>query len=108
MNKIQKVIILLGVIAFLALVLFPPYAAMKLPREENVHGFIGYHPIWKPPTAEYAYEVLIGEEYDSVDGMDLSSFLVIFNKVLFIFNFIVLFLISFVLLIVFRKRGQKI
>jgi len=107
MIKIRRVIFLLTVIVFLVLVLFPPYAAMKLPIEENVHGFIGYHPIWKPPTAQYAHEVLTGENYDPVSGIDLSSYKIIFNKVRFIFNFSILFLIYFVLQIVFRKKEQK-
>jgi hypothetical protein len=107
MNKKQKVVISLGIFVLIVMVLFPPYAGGKKPLGEAVHGSLGFHPIWNPPDAEYAYEALIGEEYDPAEGTDLSEYVVIFNKVGFIFNVIVLLLVSSVLLMVFRKKKQK-
>jgi len=80
MNTIQRVIILAAIVLIVLSVLFPPYAAGKLPVGENIHSGIGYHPIWKPPTVEYA-----------------------FNKVGFIFQLIVILLISSVMLFIVRK-----
>jgi len=108
MNKIQKAIVIAGGVVVLGSILFPPYAAMKLHIEENVHGFIGYHPIWDPPTREYAYQVLHGERFDPTSGVDLSSYTVIFNKVRFVFNLVIVLLISSVLLALFRKRRKNV
>jgi hypothetical protein len=107
MVRIRRAIVLLSAIVFIVMVLFPPYAAMKLPKEENVHAFIGYHPIWNPPNAEYAYKVLSGEPHDPADGADLSNYIVMFNKVRFIFNFMLLLLISLMLQIVSGKIWKR-
>ena len=106
MNNIQRIIILAAVVLILVSVLFPPYAAGKLPVGENIHAGIGYHPIWKRPTVEYAYMVLHGEKYDPAAGVDLSSYFVMFNKVGFIFQLIAILLISSIMLIIFRKRKR--
>ena len=107
MIGIQRVFILLGVIALVILVVFPPYAAIRLPREDNVHGFIGYHPIWSPPTAEQAHAVLAGEKYDPSSDIDLSRYVVMFNKVRFIFNLLVLFIVFSALQIVLRRISRR-
>ena len=106
MKNIQRVIILAAIVLILVSVLFPPYAAGKLPVGENVHSGIGYHPIWKRPTVEYAYMVLHGEKYDPAAGVDLSSYFVMFNKVGFISQLIVILIISSIMLIIFRKRRR--
>lgn len=107
MNKIQRFIILTAIVLILVSVLFPPYAAGKLPIGENIHAGIGYHPIWKRPSVEYAYMVLHGEKYDPAAGIDLSSYFVMFNKVGFILQLIAILLISSIMLIVFRKRKRS-
>jgi len=106
MNNIQRIIILAAVVLILVSVLFPPYAAGKLPVGENIHAGIGYHPIWKRPTVEYAYMVLHGEMYDPSAGVDLSGYFVMFNKVGFIFQLIAILLISSIMLIIFKKRKR--
>lgn len=108
MNKKQKVVISSAILLLIVMVLFPPYAGGKKPLGEDIHGSLGFHPIWNPPDTEYAYEALTGEEYDPAEGADLSEYVVIFNKVGFIFNIIVLSLVSSVLMMIFRKKRKKI
>jgi len=106
MNKIQRVIILASIVLILVSAIFLPYAAGKLPVGEDIHGSIGYHPIWKRPTVEFAYMVLHGEKYDPATGVDLSGYFVMFNKIGFIFQLMVILLVSSILLIIFRKRRK--
>jgi hypothetical protein len=106
MNTIQKVILLAALVLIILTVLFPPYAAGIRPVEENIHSGIGYHPIWKPPTVEYAYSVLHKTKYDPAAGVDLSSYFVMFNKVGFIFQLVVILLVSSLLLFIFRRRKK--
>ena len=108
MNKVQKIVISSAIIVVLIMILFPPYAAMKLPIGNNIHGSLGYHPIWDPPDAVYAYETLTGEKYDSANEEELSNYKVIFNKVGFIFSLIVLAIITTTLLIIFRNKKQQV
>lgn len=108
MNKAQKTVISFALIVVLIMILFPPYAAMKLPVGNNIHGSLGYHPIWDPPDAKVAYETLTGEKYDSSKAEELANYIVIFNKVGFIFSLIGLAIITTILLIIFRKRRQKV
>jgi hypothetical protein len=106
MNTIQRVIILAAIILIVLSALFPPYAAGRLPVGESIHSGIGYHPIWKPPTVEYAYGVLHKEKYDPAAGVDLTGYFVMFNKVGFIFQLVVILLISSIMLFIFRKRRR--
>lgn len=108
MNKIRKIILSLAMIVVVIMILFPPYAAMKLPIGNNIHGSLGYHPIWNPPDAKYAYEVLTGEQYDPVNENELSNYKVIFNKVGFLFSLAILIIVTTVLLRIFRSKRQKV
>ena len=106
MNIIQRIIILSGALLVLISVLFPPFAAGKLPVGENIHRSIGYHPIWSRPTVESAYFLLHGQAYDPEGGEDLSNYFVMFNKVGFIIQLLFIILVAFILLIVFRNKRR--
>jgi hypothetical protein len=106
MNRIQKIVLSLAMIVVVIMILFPPYAAMKLPIGNNIHGSLGYHPIWNPPNAEYAYEALTGEKYDPVNENELSNYIVIFNKVGFIFNMVILIIVTTALFRILRSKRQ--
>ena len=106
MNTIQKVIILVAIVLIILSVLFPPYAAGIRPVGENIHSGIGYHPIWKPPTVEYAYGILHKAKYDPAAGIDLSGYFVMFNKVGFIFQLVAILLVFSLLLFIFRRRRK--
>ena len=106
MNAIQRVIILAAIVLIVLTVLFPPYAAGIRPVGRNIHSGIGHHPIWKPPTVEYAYGVLHKKKYDPAAGIDLSGYFVMFNKVGFIFQLVVIILVSSLMLFIFRRRRK--
>jgi len=106
MNTMQRIIILTAVVLIFLSAIFPPFAAGKLPVGENIHRSIGYHPVWKRPTVEYAYMILFGQKYDPAAGEDLSDYFVMFNKVGFIIQIIFILLIASIMLIVFRKKKR--
>ncbi len=47
MNKTQQIIILVGILAVIAMGLFPPWVHVD---EDKVAHAMGYAPIWSPPT----------------------------------------------------------
>ncbi|HSG27384.1 MAG TPA: hypothetical protein VLA34_02800 [Candidatus Krumholzibacterium sp.] len=104
MNKIQKIIIGLGVLGVLTMILFPPYAVIKIPAEDGKHAFIGYHPIWSAPTSEDGYEYLTGEKFENSTEEDLSAYIIILNKVRLTFNVIILSIVTSILLYAFKTR----
>ena len=102
--------LIVGSLVLLAMILFPPYFAMKEPLSEGKHTGIGYHPIWAPPQADYAYKILNNVEYDQSTGIGLSDYSVRFNKVLFVFEIVILILSSGALIFLFsiiRKAKQR-
>jgi hypothetical protein len=107
MNTPQRVVIMGAIVLIVLSVLFPPYAAGILPVGKNIHSGIGFHPIWKPPSVEYAYERLHDEKYDPAAGVDLSGYFVMFNKVGFIFRLIAILLVSSIMFFIFKKRKKS-
>lgn len=87
------------------LILFPPYFGIDVESEGRVHAFIGYHPIWSPPSSEQVYEILTSESASAVDAVRLSSFEARLNVVRLAFNIFVLVIVAVVALIVFRQRS---
>ncbi len=47
MNKTQQIIIVVGILAVIAMGLFPPWVHVD---EDKVAHAMGYAPIWSPPT----------------------------------------------------------
>lgn len=107
-----KIIISVFFVVLILMVLFPPYAVMKMDSDTiTKHAFVGYHPIWNPPTQIFAYEFLEEKPFVKNDSpgfaVQLSSYLVIFNKVRFITNMIILIFVTSALLLIFRQRKQR-
>ncbi len=61
MNGRQWVVAGLASLALLLMLLFPPYFGIDRTSDGRVHAFLGYHPLWAPPTATDALPVLAGE-----------------------------------------------
>jgi hypothetical protein len=58
-KAIHKIIVSLFFLVLVIKILFPPLAVMKMDGDSIAkHAFVGYHPIWDPPTKKYAYEFL--------------------------------------------------
>lgn len=108
----SRIRMIIGVVLSAVLVLivvFPPYAVMKMEGGKIArHGFAGYHPFWNPPTKQFAYEFL--EKKPFVEGASpgvensLSQYVVRFNKVRFIFNAVFLIAVAGVLRLIFRNK----
>jgi len=62
--------------------------------------------LWDRPLVEYAYEVIHGQIYDAAAGEDLAGYFVMFNKVGFIIQIILILLIASIMLIIFRKKKR--
>ncbi len=105
MNSRQKYTISLAGLFIVALILFPPYFGIDVESEGRVHAFIGYRPVWSPPSAEQVYEILTSESASDVDVARLSSFEARLNVVRLAFNVFVLVIVAVVALIVFRQRS---
>ncbi len=106
MNSLQKYTISLAGLFIVVMMIFPPYFGIDVESEGRVHAFIGYRPIWSPPTAAQVYEILTSESAADVDVVRLSSFEARLNIVRLTFNVIVLVIAAVVALILFRQRSS--
>ena len=114
-----KHVLALAAAVFLLMVFFPPYFGVYDQAESNLHMPLGWHPIWSPPSQADAYRAIHGESLDSVlAGSAAERSRVIeerlaltrvgFNKVMFVFQVVVVALVaSAVPVIVGRLRGRQ-
>lgn len=111
MKRSTKAILFAFFTVLILMVVFPPYAIMIM-EGDNIarHAFVGYHPIWDPPTKIFAYEFLEKKPFVKNDSpgfaVQLPSCIVIFNKIRFITNISILIFVASVLLLIFRQRKQ--
>jgi hypothetical protein len=115
MRHLTKIVVIAATAVILLMLMFPPYYGMKLPREENLHAFIGYHPIWNPPTATYAHQALHGHSHDAVEPQNaieprtdderesLESYVVELNRVRLGFNIAIILLSTSAALLLGRR-----
>jgi hypothetical protein len=111
--------LLLAVAIIVIMVLWPPYAVMYDPGGLNVHGPIGYHPVWSAPSPDAALEMLserlrrdspdTAAVLDSVTaaGFQTGSVRVIMNTVMLTFQIIALALITVVSLWILHRRRKS-
>jgi len=114
-----KHVLALAAAVFLLMVFFPPYFGVYDQAGSNLHMPLGWHPIWSPPSQADAYRAIHGESLDSVlAGSAAERSRVIeerlaltrvgFNKVMFVFQVVVVALVaSAVAVIVGRLRGRQ-
>ena len=112
MKRSTGIILLTFFAVLVIMVLFPPYAVMKIEGNSTAkHDFVGYHPIWNPPTKIFAYEHLEKTSYvedaSTSTKIELSAYVVIFNKIRFIGNAILLIIGTSVLLLIFKRKQKR-
>lgn len=102
----------------LAMILWPPYAAMYDPDGANLHSSIGYHPVWSPPTAREA-QLLLYDRLSANPEVDRSaletmraadpavSVRVILNKVGLTFQVVLLLVVAASLAWISRRRTRR-
>jgi hypothetical protein len=119
MNQRKRTILSFAGVVFGLMMVFPPYWVMYEQPEENLHSGAGRHPIWNPPTPAYAFEALHGyshldsiasdtdEERASIADSRLASSLVGFNKVNFVFDAVVLVILTAGALLIFGRQPKS-
>ncbi|HUS85700.1 MAG TPA: hypothetical protein VMW76_00550 [Bacteroidales bacterium] len=107
MDKIERILITPGIFLIVLICIFPPFFAVKLSERETIHDGIGYFPLWNIPDSEIAFERLTDLEYNPESVQDIEDYVIGFNKVLFIFNIIVVTLSTFLIIILRRKLIRK-
>lgn len=56
LNKVQKIILWIGILFLVAMTLYPPWRAVSNPPEYDVTQFIGYGVFMRPPHSPLGYE----------------------------------------------------
>ena len=119
MNRRKRTILSIGGVVFGLMIVFPPYWVLYEQPEENLHSGAGRHPIWNPPTPAYAFEALHGyshldsiardtdDERTRIAESRLASSLVGFNKVGFVFDAVVLVILTAGALLIFGRRPKS-
>jgi len=108
-------VILVGVGAFVIalMILFPPYFVIDSQSNGRVHGPIGYHPIWKPPTSEYGYLRVHSKDYEGQSVPEISkerleSYKIRVNRVgLTIQSIVVVLLVSIGVAVMERRQRRS-
>jgi hypothetical protein len=115
MKPRAKHILAVAVVVLLLMVLFPPYFGVYDQPGANLHTSLGMHPIWDPPSLAEAYVAIHGESHDAalqlpaaersrVTEERLALTRVGFNKVGFVFEVVVLALVSSVVGLLRRRQ----
>jgi hypothetical protein len=87
------------------MLLFPPYAGIDRESGGELHGSIGYHPVWNPPTSLDVYRALEGISTPPSD-VSVASYEVILNKVQLTFNIVVVLVVTAVVILVMRRKRE--
>ncbi len=63
LNKIQKVILWIGIFLLVAMTLYPPWTAVTSPPDYNVTKSIGYGIFMRPPHSPLGFESYVVINY---------------------------------------------
>jgi len=63
LNKIQKIILWVGILLFIAITLYPPWIAVAYPPDYSVSQSIGYGIFMRPPHSPLGYESYVVINY---------------------------------------------
>lgn len=84
MKRGPRVVAGVGLALVAVVLLFPPFMVIDRSAPETRHtGALGYHPFWRPPTAEMAEQVLVRELGPAPDGSRTSLHVAV-NQVLLV------------------------
>jgi hypothetical protein len=119
MNRQKRTILSISGVVLGLMILFPPYWVMYEQPGDNLHTGVGHHPIWSPPTPAFAFETLHGYAYgDSIVGDSeearlrvaesrLAASITGFNTVGFVFNTVILIILTGGALLLFGRRRKR-
>jgi hypothetical protein len=72
MNRIQQVIVIIGVVLVILSGLFPPYEGEFHPEGLNYKQYMGYHFLFVPPSGAEVFRAIFDREWD-VGGQQYHS-----------------------------------
>jgi hypothetical protein len=105
MNRPQLGILLLLVVGLAAMVAFPPYFGMDVTSDGRIHGFLGYHPAWDPPSQEGAYAILLDDGLVPASGVQASNLAVRTNVIRMALNALAFVILCLVGVRLLRRPG---
>jgi hypothetical protein len=108
MNRSQWGVLVLFLTGVATMFLFPPFFGMDTTSDGQIHGSLGHHPAWNPPSQERAYSILLERGVLPESGVHVSDLAVRRNVVglsVTALSLSVLCLICFLLLRSRREGG---
>lgn len=113
MSKANAILIGMGSFVIALMILFPPYFVIDSQSDGRVHGPIGYHPIWKPPTSEYGYNRLHSkdpgpEPVSKISKERLNSYEIRVNKVGLTMQSILVVVLVSAGMVITKKRQRRL
>jgi hypothetical protein len=111
MTKASVILVGVGAFVIALMILFPPYFVIDSQSNGRVHGSIGYHPIWKPPTSEYGYARLHSKDpsadpVSKISKERLDSYEIGINKVGLAMQSILVVVLVSVGMVIIKKRQR--
>ena len=88
-------------------VLFPPYFGMDSTSQGQVHGPVGFHPVWAPPGPEHVLDVFAEGGLIPEGGVEASALDIRVNKVGLVFEIAGLTLVMAIALFTTRTRRSR-
>ena len=107
MNRRQFVLMGLFLGGLIAMALFPPFFGMDITSNGQIHGALGYFPVWEPPTQQHALAILTESGVAQEGGVRASDLAVRRNVVGLTINAIVLLLLCLIGFALLRTRGGQ-
>ena len=107
MNRRQLVLVVLFLSGLIAMFLFPPYFGIDITSNGQIHGPVGYFPVWEPPSQQQALAVLSESGVIPEGGVLAADLAVRRNVVGLVVNAIGLFLLCLIGFGLLRTRGGQ-
>ena len=74
MNAIERFTFAGAALALILIFLFPPFMCIDPESNGRVHGSLGHHSIWAPPSPEFAFRALYPDARELPDPERLTDF----------------------------------
>lgn len=82
MKKIRNSIIAGAALMLIVMFLHPPFMAIDPASNGRVHGSLGWHAVWNPPSPEFVFRTLYPDAATLPDAIRLADFVPRVNMVL--------------------------
>ena len=106
-NRRQLVLMGLFLGGLIVMVLFPPFFAMDITSNGQIHGVLGYFPVWEPPTQQHALAIFTESGVVPDGGVRASDLAIRRNVFRLSLSAITLFLLCLVGFALLRTGGGQ-